>query len=132
MRDHWRETWDQGKGFFVSLFIYFIFGCAKSWLLHRLSVLQCAVFSLQWLLLLQSMDSRHGGSVVAVPGLWSTSSIVVVRGLRCSEACGIFLDQGSNPCLQHWPGRFPTTRPPTPRESLLKVGDAGGCLSQRD
>ena len=25
-----------------------------------------------------------------------------VHGLNCSEACGIFSDQGSNPCLLHW------------------------------
>ena len=37
-------------------------------------------------------------------GSWSLehSSIVGVHGLSCSEACGIFLDQGSNPCLLHW------------------------------
>ena len=27
---------------------------------------------------------------------------VVVHGLSCSAACGIFLDQGSNPCPPHW------------------------------
>ena len=40
-------------------------------------------------------------SVAVVPGLWSTGSVVVVLGLRCPEACGIFLDQGSNLCLLH-------------------------------
>ena len=25
-----------------------------------------------------------------------------MHGLRCSAACGIFLDQGSNPCPLHW------------------------------
>jgi len=39
---------------------------------------------------------RLQGSVVVVPRLWSTASIVVVHGSR------IFLDQGSNPCLPHW------------------------------
>ena len=29
------------------------------------------------------------------------SSEVVVHGLRCSSACGIFPDQGSNPCPLH-------------------------------
>ena len=29
-------------------------------------------------------------------------SIVVAHGLSCSTAGGIFLDQGSNPCLLHW------------------------------
>ena len=32
----------------------------------------------------------------------STGSIVVVHGLSCSAACGVFSDQGSNPCLLHW------------------------------
>ena len=41
--------------------------------------------------------------IVAVPGLQGTGYlIVVVRGLSCSTACGIFLDQGLNPCLLHW------------------------------
>ena len=47
-------------------------------------------FSLQWLLLLQSTGSRHLGL------------IVVAHRLSCSEACGIFPDQGSNPFLLHW------------------------------
>ena len=29
-------------------------------------------------------------------------STVVAQRLSCSEACRIFLDQGSNPCLLHW------------------------------
>ena len=34
--------------------------------------------------------------------LLSTGSrVVVVPGLSCSKACGIFLDQGLNPCLLH-------------------------------
>ena len=41
-------------------------------------------------------------SVVGAPGLWSTGSIVVALGLSCSEACGIFPDQESTPCLLHW------------------------------
>ena len=39
--------------------------------------------------------------------LWSTSSrcagsVVVAHGPSCSVACGIFPDQGSNPCRLHW------------------------------
>ena len=41
-------------------------------------------------------------SVVAIPGLSSTGSIVVAHRLSCSMECGIFLDQGSNLCLLHW------------------------------
>ena len=53
------------------------------------SSLQCAGFSLRWLLLLWSTGSRYAGSVV------------VARGLSCSAACEIFLDQGSNLCPLH-------------------------------
>ena len=39
--------------------------------------------------------------------LWSTSSrrassVIVAHGPSCSPACGIFPDQGSNPCPLHW------------------------------
>ena len=36
--------------------------------------------------------------------LWALEcgSVVVVHGLSCLEAGGIFLDQGSNPCPLHW------------------------------
>ena len=37
-------------------------------------------------------------SVVVARGLWSAGSVVVAHGLSCSAACGIFPDQGSNPC----------------------------------
>ena len=41
---------------------------------------------------LQNMSSKCAGLVV------------VVQGLSCSEACGIFPDQGLNLCLLHWQG----------------------------
>ena len=40
--------------------------------------------------LLRSIGSRRAGSVV------------VAHGPGCSVACGIFPDQGSNPCPLHW------------------------------
>ena len=51
---------------------------------------RCAGLSLSWPLLLQSTGSRFAGSVV------------VAHGPSCSAACGIFPDQGSNPCPLHW------------------------------
>ena len=45
---------------------------------------------------------QHRGSVVAAPGLYSAGSVVGAHRLSCSVACGIFLDQGFNPCLLHW------------------------------
>ena len=34
--------------------------------------------------------------------LWRAGSVVVIHGLSCSTACGIFLEQGSNPCPLNW------------------------------
>ena len=51
---------------------------------------RCAGFSLSRPLLLLSTGSRRAGSVV------------VAHGPSCSAACGIFPDQGSNPCPLHW------------------------------
>ena len=46
-----------------------------------------------------------------VPGLQSTDSTVVVHGLSYSRACGIFLDQISNPVSSALEGGFFTTEP---------------------
>ena len=54
------------------------------------SSLRCAGLSLSRPLLLRSTGSRRAGSVV------------VAYGPSCSAACGIFPDQGSNPCALHW------------------------------
>ena len=51
---------------------------------------RCAGLSLSWPLLLRSTGSRRAGSVV------------VAHGPSCSAACGVFPDQGSNPCPLHW------------------------------
>ena len=53
------------------------------------SSLRCAGLSLSRPLFLRSTGSRHAGSVV------------VAHGPSCSAACGIFPDQGSNPCSLH-------------------------------
>ena len=34
--------------------------------------------------------------------LESLGSVAEAHGLSCPGACGIFSDQGSNPCLLHW------------------------------
>ena len=51
---------------------------------------RCAGLSLSRPLLLRSTGSRRAGSVV------------VAHGPSCSAACGIFPDQGSNPCPLPW------------------------------
>ena len=73
--------------FKIYLFYLFIFGCIGSSLLHMgfslvvesrvYSWLQCAGFSLRWLLLLQSMVSGHAG--FSSCGSWA--SVVVAHGL---------------------------------------------------
>ena len=41
-----------------------------------------------------------GASLVVVQGVYP--SVVAVSGLSNPSACGIFLDQGLNPCPLHW------------------------------
>ena len=58
-------------------------------------------------------------SVAAVPGHWSTGSVVVVHGLSCLMACGIFPDQGLNLCLLHWQeDSLPLTHQGSPRQKI--------------
>ena len=86
--------------YFYYLFIYFYFWLCWVFVSMRgLSLVaasgghsssQCAGLSPSWPLLLWSTGSRRAGSVV------------VAHGPSCSVACGIFPDQGSNPCPLHW------------------------------
>ena len=83
---------------FIYLFIYFwlcwVFVSVRGLSLvaasrgHSSS--RCAGLSLSRPLLLRSTGSRRAGSVV------------VAHGTSCSAACGIFPDQGLNPCPLHW------------------------------
>ena len=106
--------------FNINLFIYFwlcwvFFAACRLSLVAEsggYSLLRCTGFSLRWLLLLQSTGSRH-------VGFSSCSSWALERRLSscgawasCSAACGIFPDQGSNPCPLALAGRFLTTVPP--------------------
>ena len=83
---------------FIYLFIYFwlcwVFVSVRGLSLvvasGGLSSSRCAGLSLSRPLLLRSTGSRRA------------SSVVVAHGLTCSAACGIFPDQGSNPCPLHW------------------------------
>ena len=95
--------------FFVLFWLHWVFVAARRLSLVVVSggysLLRCAGFSLQWLLLLRSMGSRLTGFRSC--STWA--SAVVARGLSsCSSqaslpaACGIFPDQGSNPCPLHW------------------------------
>ena len=85
-------------GLFSSLFIYFWL-CRVFASVRGLSLVAASGgHSSSWRaglspsrpLLLRSTGSRRAGSVV------------VAHGPSCSAACGIFPDQGSNPCPLHW------------------------------
>ena len=50
-----------------------------------------------------SAAAIRGYSLGTVLGLLNVvASLVVAHGLGCSMACGIFPDQGSNPCTPYW------------------------------
>ena len=85
--------------FFYFFFIFYFWLCQVFISVRGLSLVAasgghssswCAGLSLSRPLLLRSTDSRYAGSVV------------VAHGPSCSAACGIFPDQGSNPCPLHW------------------------------
>ena len=54
------------------------------------------------LIAVASLVAEHGLQACRLQQLWHVDSVVVARGLSCSSAHGIFLDQGSNPCPLHW------------------------------
>ena len=72
------------------------------------SSLRCVGLSLSRPLLLRSTGSRRTGSVA------------VAHGPSCSAACGIFPDQGSNPCPLHWQAESqPLRHQGSPHDGLL-------------
>ena len=71
---------------------------------------RCAGLSLLWPLWLRSTGARRAGSVV------------VAHGPSCSAACGIFPDQGSNPCPLHWQADSqPLRHQGSPEHSVLCI-----------
>ena len=96
------------KIFFLNislLFILFFYFIIYFWL--------CQVFvSVRGLSLVAASrghsSSRRAGLSLSRPlllrstGSRRTGSVVVAHGLSCSAACGIFPDQGSNPCPLPW------------------------------
>ena len=81
------------------LCIIYFFGCTGSSLLYRISLVAVSRGSS---LVVFCRPLITGASLVAQHGLWGTGSVVVTQELGCPTACGMFLDQGSNPCPLHW------------------------------
>ena len=103
--------------FLIYLFIYFwlcwvfvsVRGLALVGASGGHSSSRCAGLSLSRSLLLRSTGSRR------------TDSVVVAHRLSCSAACGIFPDQGLNPCPLHWQADSqPLRHQGSPRPLLLR------------
>ena len=88
--------------FLINLFILFylfLFGCVGSSLLHAVFLqLRRAGATL----CCDARASHCGGFSCGAWALGVQASVVVAHGPSCSAACGIFLDQGSNPCPRPW------------------------------
>ena len=70
----------------------------------------CSGFSLR-----SKGSAGHGGV-----RLYSTGSAVTAHGLHYSQTCGIFPDQGSNPCLLPWQvDSSPLTHQGSPIKNLV-------------
>ena len=55
-------------------------------------------------------------------GALGTGSLAVAHWLGCSKACGIFPDQGLNPCLLHWQAdSLPLSHQGKPSTSILSL-----------
>ena len=77
---------------------------------------RCTGLSLSRPLLLRTTGSRRAGSVI------------VAHGPSCSAACGIFPDQGSNPCPLHWQADSqPLHHQGSPRNTILNKGFSLRC-----
>ena len=110
------------ESYFIFILLYFIFFwlCWVFVSVRGLSLVaasgghsssRCAGLSLSRPLLLWGTGSRRAGSVV------------VTHGPNCSTACGIFPDQGSNPCPLHWQADSQPLRHQGSPGELLKVED---------
>ena len=102
---------------FVSVRGLFLSSCGK-W--GPLFVAVRGPLSLSRPLLLQSTGSRRA------------SSVGVAHGPSCSVACGIFPDQGSNPCPLHWQADSqPLRHQGSPKTFLIKCRQKYSCIQYR-
>ena len=64
--------------------------------------------------------------------LWLPGTIAVARGLSCSSARGLFLDQGLHLCLLHWQAdSLPLSHQGSPHAYCLMCGFSMGCGGSR-
>ena len=113
-RAYFNTLWPALDSFIILLLFFFLIFwlCWVFVAARRLSLVAAreGYSSLWWFLLLQSTGSGHpcfSSCSMRAQELWHVGprvrgALVVAHGLSCSAACGIFLDQGSNPCPLHW------------------------------
>ena len=100
---------------FVYLFLATLGLCCCAWAFSSCGERRLLFVVVRGLLIaVASLVTEHGLQVHRLQQLWRVDSVVVARrlqsagsvvvahGLSCSAVCGIFLDQGSNPCPLHW------------------------------
>ena len=78
--------------------------------------------------------SHHRGLLLRSTGSRRTGSAIMAHRPSCSAACGIFPDQGSNPCPLHWQADSQPLRhqgSPHPDLFNLKVGPDRWLLCTR-
>ena len=74
-------------------------------------------------------------SLVAEHGLWSFDWVVGVHRLICPVSCGIFTDQGLDPCALRWQmDSYPLDHQGSPRNDLvlLKSCTLGGQVKHSE
>ena len=87
------------KKIFIYYWLLLVLHCCLCAFSHcSLQASHCNSFSCcgAWALVPGLQQFWHMGLVVAVCGLQIAGSVVLVHGLSCPEACGIFRDQESN------------------------------------
>ena len=70
--------------------------------LAQAAVSQAALAARELLTVAASPVQRAGSRARRLQSLYTKASVVEDPGLSCSELCGIFPQQGLNPCLLHW------------------------------
>ena len=99
--------------YFLVIFLFFKINFIYLFIIIIIIIWLCWVFVSVWGLSLVVASGGHSSSrctgLSLSRPLWLRStgsrragSVVVAHGSSCSAACGIFPDQGSNPCALHW------------------------------
>ena len=99
----WRQSMAPQSLHFIVLLktIYFhLFNFWLCWVFIALQGLSLVVVSGG--LLLAVAAPCGGFPCCGAPALGTWASVVAAHGLRCSASCGIFANQGLNPCCLHW------------------------------